>query len=428
MPSRKGARKVVLAYSGGLDTSVVTRWLVERGWEVVCLTVDVGFQGEDSDLERRALAAGASKLILEDARETFAHSFIFPALMAGALYEGRYPLATALARPLIAKVLVDRARAEGAGAVAHGCTGKGNDQVRFDVSVGALAPELRILAPVREWELTTRASEIVYARAHNIPVTVSGEQYYSVDENLWGRSIEAGPLEDPWEEPPEEVWGWTRSAAAAPAEPRDVEVGFVRGRPVSLDGEELDAVSLIRRMHELAGEHGVGRIDLVENRLVGIKSREVYEAPAAVALMEAHRALEELTLSKPQLRLKHRLMQDYADLIYDGLWFTAHHQDLASLTHSMQRHVTGTVRLRLHKGTVQVLGRRSPASLYQLSLATYAEGDVYDQSAAEGFIKIWGLPVRVQAEVQLLKQAGGALEVSGGEAAEPPALPSSETG
>ncbi len=418
MAKKDDNKKVVLAYSGGLDTSVVTRWLVERGWDVICLTVDVGFVDRDPDLEKRALAAGASRLIVVDAKDTFARSFIFPALMAGALYEGTYPLATALARPLIAKLLVDAAREEGAAAVAHGCTGKGNDQVRFDVSTGALAPDLRILAPVREWELTTRASEIVYARAHKIPLTVSEEKQYSTDENLWGRSIEAGSLEDPWIEPQEDVWEWTVSVEDAPDEPGYVEVGFEHGVPVSLDGEQLDPVTLITRMHELAGAQGVGRMDMVENRLVGIKSREVYEAPAAVALMEAHRALESITLSKPQLRLKHRLMQDYADLIYDGLWFTAHHQDLASFTRSMQRHVTGDVRLRMHKGTVTAVGRKSPLSLYQLSLATYDTGDMYDQSAAPGFIKIWGLPVRVQADQQLLRQPGDPLQVSTGETGE----------
>ncbi len=415
MPASKAdKKKVVLAYSGGLDTSVVTRWLVERGWDVICLTVDMGFLEDDAGLEERALAAGASRLIVEDAKELFARSFIFPAMMAGALYEGRYPLATALARPLIAKLLVDAARAEGAGAVAHGCTGKGNDQVRFDVSTAALAPDLQILAPVREWELSTRASEIVYARAHKIPLIVSEEKQYSVDENLWGRSVEAGQLEDPLNEPLEDVWEWTKSIDDAPDKPLYVEIGFERGVPVSLDGEDLDPVTLIMRMHAMAGTHGVGRIDMVENRLVGIKSREVYEAPAAVALMEAHRALESLTLSKQQLRLKHRFMQDYADLIYDGLWFTGHHQDLAAFTRSMQRHVSGSVRLRLHKGTAVAVGRSSPSSLYQLSLATYDEGDIYDQTAAPGFIKIWGLPVRVQADVQLLKQPGGPLLVSTG--------------
>jgi argininosuccinate synthase len=389
--------------------------LVERGWDVICLTVDVGFLDHDPGLEERALTAGASKLVVIDAKDTFARSFIFPALMAGALYEGTYPLATALARPLIAKLLVDTAREEGAAAVAHGCTGKGNDQVRFDVSAAALAPDLRILAPVRDWELTTRQSEIVYARAHKIPLIVSEEKQYSTDENLWGRSVEAGSLEDPWEPPKDDVWEWTTAIEDAPENPEYIDIGFNQGIPISLDGNNLDPVSLILRIHDLAAAHGIGRIDMVENRLVGIKSREVYEAPAAVTLMEAHRALESITLSKPQLRLKHRLMQDYADLIYDGLWFTAHHQDLAAFTRSTQRHVTGTVQVRLHKGSATVVGRKSSASLYQLSLATYDTGDVYDQTAAPGFIKVWGLPFRVQADQQLLRQSGDPIQISTGE-------------
>jgi argininosuccinate synthase len=414
--SDEGAgKKVVLAYSGGLDTSTVTRWLVERGWEVVCLTVDVGFLDADPGLEKRALAAGATRLIIEDAKEMFAHYFVLPALAAGAIYEERYPLATALARPLIAKLLVDVAKAEGAQAVAHGCTGKGNDQVRFDVSVSALAPELTILAPVREWELTTRPAEIAYAKEHGIPIRETTESPYSTDENLWGRSIEAGVLEDPWLEPPGDVYQWTRSVAEAPDEPEFVEVTFEEGVPVAMDGDEMGPVALIERMHELAGRHGVGRIDMVENRLVGIKSREIYEAPAATALREAHLALETLTLSKPQQRLKRRLAQDYADLIYDGLWFTAHHQDLAAYVRSTQRHVSGVVRLRLHKGTVTAVGRRSPRSLYQLSLATYDEGDQFDQGAARGFIELWGLPVRVQAGSQLLQQPGNPLQIAAGE-------------
>ena len=414
--SDEGAgKKVVLAYSGGLDTSTVTRWLVERGWEGVCLTVDVGFLDADPDLEKRALAAGATRLIVEDAKDMFAHYFVLPALAAGAIYEERYPLATALARPLIAKLLVDVAKAEGAQAVAHGCTGKGNDQVRFDVSVAALAPDLTILAPVREWELTTRPAEIAYAKEHGIPIRETTESPYSTDENLWGRSVEAGVLEDPWLEPPGDVYQWTRSVVEAPDKPEFVEVTFEKGIPVALDGDEIGPVALIERMHELAGRHGVGRIDMVENRLVGIKSREIYEAPAATALREAHLALETLTLSKPQQRLKRRLAQDYADLIYDGLWFTAHHQDLAAYVRSTQRHVSGIVRLRLHKGTVTAVGRRSPRSLYQLSLATYDEGDQFDQGAARGFIELWGLPVRVQAGSQLLQQPNNPLHIAAGE-------------
>ena len=414
MATRTQDRRVVLAYSGGLDTSVVTRWLTERGWDVICLTADMGFLEADEDLDTRAKAAGAIAFEMHDLRDDFARSFCFPALMAGALYEGRYPLATALARPLIAKSLVDVARRHGATAVAHGCTGKGNDQVRFDVSVQALAPDLRILAPVREWELTTRESEIVYAQAHDIPITVSVDKQYSTDENLWGRSIEAGPLEDPWVEPPDDVWDWTVSPQDAPDEPEYLEIGFERGRPVSLDGEEIEPVTLITRIHERAAAHGVGRIDMVEDRLVGIKSREVYEAPAATTLRVAHQALETLTLSKSQLRLKHRLMQDYADLIYEGLWFTATHQDLAAFTASMQRHVSGRTRIKLYKGQAIAVGVESDWSLYQYSLATYDEGDVFDQTSAVGFIDIWGLPTRVQAQQQLLKQPGGPLDVSSG--------------
>ena len=398
--------KLILAYSGGLDTSVAVRWLKEeRGYDVVCLTVDVGMQKDRETLHSRALAAGGVAFRWADAQETFVRHFAFPALAAGAVYERQYPLATALGRPLIAKMLVDTARQEGATAVGHGSTGKGNDQVRFDVSVQALAPDLRIVAPVREWGLT-RDEEIAYAQRHNIPVPVTKESPYSVDENLWGRSIECGVLEDPWAEPPEEVFEWTKSVAEAPDKPAYVEIGFERGMPVALDGRELDAVSLVKRLHEVAGGNGVGRVDHLENRLVGIKSREIYEAPAAVTLHKAHEGLEQMTLSKPQVRLKERIAQEYADLIYNGLWFTAHHQDLAAYVQSTQRHVTGTIRVRLHKGSAVVVGRKSPKSLYDFSLATYDKGDVYDQSAAPGFIHIWGLPVRVQARAQMLEEEG----------------------
>jgi len=407
------AEKVVLAYSGGLDTSVAVRWLAaERGYDVVALTVDVGVDRGRDVLEKRARSAGAVDFRWIDAREDFLRYFAFPALAAGALYQGRYPLATALARPLIAKLMVDVARETDAHAVAHGCTGKGNDQVRFDVSVQALAPDLRIVAPLREWEMKTREDEIEYARRHKIPVEVTKKNPYSLDENLWGRSIESGPLEDPWLEPPEDAFGWTNSIANAPDEACYLEVRFERGMPVSLDGKEIDGIALVMRLNELAGEHGVGRIDHLEDRLVGIKSREVYEAPAAVTLLTAHQALEAMTLSKQQLRLKREIAQEYAELIYNGLWFTAHHQDLAHYVQSTQRHVTGTVRVRLHKGQATAVGTQSPRSLYAVSLATYEKGDEYDQSAAEGFIKIWGLPVRVQAQQQLLAQPGDTLRIA----------------
>ena len=394
------AEKIVLAYSGGLDTSVAVHWLKqEGGYDVIALTVDVGMQRQREEVQSRALTAGATKLIWRDAQETFVRHFVFPALAAGALYQGQYPLATALSRPLIARELAEAARAEGATAIGHGCTGKGNDQVRLEVSVQALAPELRIVAPVRDWEMD-REAEIAYAQEHSIPVSVTRESPYSIDENLWGRSIECGVLEDPWQEPPEEVYEWTVAPSEAPDAPAYVEIGFERGLPVSLDGRETDPVSLVLRLNEIAGEQGVGRVDMVEDRLVGIKSREIYEAPAAVTLLAAHEALEALTLSKDQRRLKARIAQEYAELIYNGLWFTAHHQDLAAYVQSTQRQVTGAVRLKLHKGMATIVGRKSPKSLYDYSLATYESSDQFDRSAAPGFIHIWGLPVRVQAQAQ----------------------------
>ncbi len=294
------------------------------------------------------------------------------------------------------------AKAEKATAVGHGCTGKGNDQVRLDVSVQALAPDLQIVAPLREWDMD-RDDEIAYAQRHAIPVSVTKASPYSIDENLWGRSIECGLLEDPWQEPPDDIYAWTRSVAAAPEEPAYAEIGFEQGLPVSVDGQAIDPESLVKTLNELAGEHGVGRVDMVEDRLVGIKSREIYEAPAAVTLMAAHDGLEALTLSKDQIRLKARVAQEYAELIYNGLWFTAHRQDLAAYVQSTQRQVSGVVRMRLHKGSAVVVGRKSLRSIYDFSLATYEKGDAFDHSAAIGFIHIWGLPVRVQARVQTLK-------------------------
>ncbi len=397
------AEKIVLAYSGGLDTSVAIRWLKEdRGYDVIAVTVDVGMDREREDLHSRAMAAGAAKFVWRDAQETFIRNFAFPALAAGARYQGVYPLATALSRPLIAREMAEVARAEGATAVSHGCTGKGNDQVRIDVSVQALAPELKIVAPLREWEMD-RESEIAYAQEHNIPISVTKASPYSIDENLWGRAIECGVLEDPWQEPPADVYAWTKSPAEAPDQPAYVEIGFERGVPVSLDGKGVDGVSLVKRLNELAGQHGVGRVDCVEDRLVGIKSREIYEAPAGVTLLTAHDALEALTLSKDQRRLKVRIAQEYAELVYNGLWFSAHHQDLAAYIQSTQRYVTGAVRVKLHKGVVTAVGRKSPKSLYDFSLATYDKADQFDRTAAVGFINIWGLPVRVQSKAQLLE-------------------------
>jgi len=392
--------KVVLAYSGGLDTSVAIRWLKERyNLDVIAFNVDVGNERDFSAVRQKALDIGAVKALVEDARELFVQHFIFPALQADALYEGQYPLATALARPLMAKLLVDTAIKEGASAVAHGCTGKGNDQVRFDVSVSALAPSLKIIAPAREWGMS-REETINYAQRYGIPVPVTAASPYSIDENLWGRSIECGVLEDPWAESPEEVFTWTRSPGDAPDVPGYVEIGFEQGIPLTIDGQEMDGVGLIQRLNQLAGEHGVGRIDHLENRLVGIKSREIYEAPAATVLLQAHQALEAMTLAKAQLRFKQKVAVEYADLIYNGLWFSSLHQDLAAYVKSSQRYVTGTVRLKLFKGSCQVVGRKSPKSLYSYGLATYDKGDEFDQSASAGFIHIWGLPVRTQAQVQ----------------------------
>jgi argininosuccinate synthase len=397
--------KTVLAYSGGLDTSVAIPWLKEKyNTDVIALTIDVGNEKDFTAVREKALKVGALKALVIDAKEMFIKYFVFPAVQANALYEGQYPLATALSRPLMAKLLVDTALEEGASAVAHGCTGKGNDQVRFDVGVHALAPQLKVIAPAREWGMT-REQTMAYAEKHHVPISVTKKSPYSIDENLWGKSIECGVLEDPWIEPPEDVWVWTKSPAKAPAHPAYIEIGFETGIPVSLDGEELDGVTLVRHLNELAGEHGIGRIDHIENRLVGIKSRELYEAPAASVILQAHQALEAMTLSKDQLRFKQKVAIEIADIIYNGLWFGALNRDLSAYIQSSQRYVTGTVRLKLYKGHAQVVGRKSPKSLYSLSLATYDKGDKFDQSAAVGFIHLWGLPVVTQAQVQLLTDA-----------------------
>ncbi|HEV8536060.1 MAG TPA: argininosuccinate synthase [Candidatus Limnocylindria bacterium] len=393
----------VLAYSGGLDTSVAVAWLREAlGFEVVTCTGDLGATGDLDAVQRKAIASGARKAIVQDAREIFVRYFVWPALQAGALYEERYPLATALGRPLLAKLLVDAARAENARFVAHGCTGKGNDQVRFDLAVGALAPDLTVIAPMRGGMNMTRDEEIDYARKHGIPVEATKKSPYSVDMNLWGRSIEAGILEDPWGAPPRDVFQWTVDPEEAPAKPREVAIAFEEGAPVSVDGAKLDGVDLVQKLNDLAGRYGVGRIDMVEDRLVGIKSREIYEAPAAVLLHQAHRALETLVLTKEALRFKAQVAREYAELVYNGLWFSAHHQDLAAYVRSTQRFVTGEVRIRLDRGTATVTGRRSPHSLYSTSLATYGKGDAFDHKASEGFIRVFGLPLRTQARTQAL--------------------------
>jgi argininosuccinate synthase len=399
--------KVILAYSGGLDTSVMVPWVGEHyGMDVVAFTVDLG-QGEDIEkIRQKALRTGAVDAVAVDARNLFVDCFVFPSLMAGAVYEGKYPLATALGRPLIAKLMVDAAREHKARAVAHGCTGKGNDQVRFDVTFQTLAPDLKIIAPVREWKMS-RNESLAYAAQHNIPVEATKKSPYSIDLNLWGRSCEAGVLEDPWEEPPADAFAWTVDPARAHDEPAYATIDFDHGRPIALGGEKMDGVPLIDRLNQLGGKHGVGRIDHVENRLVGIKSRELYEAPAAVILHEAHRELESLCLTRQAMRFKALVAQEYADLIYNGLWFSAFHQDLFQFVLSSQRFVAGQVRVKLFKGKATVVGRKSEHSLYSKKLATYETGDLFDHEAAKGFIRLWGLGQQTQAQQQLLKGGQG---------------------
>lgn len=389
--------RIVLAYSGGLDTSVAIPWLAEKyNAEVIAVTLEMG-QGRQLDLVReRALATGAVRAHVLDVREEFARDYILPALQAGAIYEDRYPLATALGRPLIAKKLVEIAQMESATAIAHGCTGKGNDQVRIDVSARALDPTIQVIAPARVWGMT-RPDEIEYARIRDIPVPTTKASPYSTDENLWGRSIECGVLEDPWNEPPEEIYALTKSPVEAPDAPAYVEIEFVRGVPTLVNGVGMPLTELIGSLETIAGAHGVGRIDVVENRLVGIKSREIYEAPAATVLHAAHRELEGLVIPKDLQRLKARLAQDYADLVYNGLWFTPTREAIDAFVAHVQPRVTGTVRLKLFKADCRVVGRKSPFALYDQGLATYDEGDKFDHTAAEGFIKIWGLPVETAA-------------------------------
>ncbi|HTZ62093.1 MAG TPA: argininosuccinate synthase [Thermoplasmata archaeon] len=390
---------MVLAYSGGLDTSVSIPWLREKkGADVIALTVNVGQPGDLEKVRAKAEAAGASKAYVIDARAEFADQFIAPALRANALYEGVYPLSTALARPLIGRHLVEIARREGASYIAHGCTGKGNDQVRFDLATTSLAPDLEVIAPAREWRMT-REEEVAYADAHQIPVASGPKSPYSTDENLWGRSVECGVLEDPAVEPPEEVYGWTRSPQDAPEKPTSVTISFDRGVPVSLDGHRTPLHELIVRLNQLAGAAGVGRIDHVESRVVGIKSREVYECPAAMVLIAAHQALEGLTLPRDLLDFKRTVEQRYAQMVYDGFWFSPLRNALDAFVDSTQERVTGEVAMKLYKGSAKVVGRRSPYSIYQHSLATYSSGDRFRPEMSEGFIYVWGLPARTWAAI-----------------------------
>ena len=385
--------RIVLAYSGGLDTSVAVKWLADKyEAEIVTVTVDLGQGKELDDVRERALAVGAVRAHVVDAREEFARHYVLPALQAGAIYESRYPLATALGRPLIAKKLVEVAEMEDAGMIAHGCTGKGNDQVRIDVSARALNPSIKVVAPARVWGLT-RPEEIKYAQQHGIPVPASVENPYSTDSNLWGRSIECGVLEDPWVEPPEDIYTLTKSPVEAPDVPAYVEVEFESGVPTKVNGVNMPFTELINSLETIAGAHGIGRIDMVENRLVGIKSREIYEAPAACVLHAAHRELEALVIPRDLERLKVSLSKTYADLVYDGLWFSVTRESIDAFVGSIQKRVSGIVRVKLFKGDCRVVGRKSPMSLYDSGLATYDEGDQFDHEAAEGFIKIFGLPI-----------------------------------
>jgi len=387
-------KKVVLAYSGGLDTSVIIKWLARRGYDVIAYMADVGQESDFGAYKKRALATGAVKVVVEDLKSEFVSDFVLPSLKANAVYESGYMLATALSRPIIAKGLVKTAHREGADYTAHGCTGKGNDQVRFEVTIGALDSKLQILAPVREWELKTRTDEIEYAKKNNIPIDATKKKPYSIDVNLWGISIESGKLEDPNYEPDEDIYQLTKGINKTNALPVYVEIEFRKGIPVKLNNKAMDGVSLIVKLAGIAGKAGVGRSDMIENRLVGIKSREIYEAPAGWTLLAAHRALESLVLDRETLHYKETVSLKYAELIYYGLWYTPLKEALDAFIDETQKAVSGTVRLKLHKGNCSVVGRKSPYSLYRKELATYEEGDEFDQSLAKGFNAIWGLPYK----------------------------------
>jgi argininosuccinate synthase len=393
------AKKVVLAYSGGVDTSVCIPYLKQE-WgieEVITLAADLGQGDELEPIRAKALDSGASVSLVADAKATFIQNYAFPSIQANALYENRYPLSTALARPLIAKLLVDAAAEYGADAVAHGCTGKGNDQVRFDVSIAALNPNLKVLAPAREWGMS-REQTIAYGEKFGIPSPVKKSSPYSIDRNLLGRSIEAGPLEDPWTEPLEEIYLMTKAIADTPNSPEYVEIGFEQGIPVTLDGVALSPVDLVDRLNQRVGNHGIGRIDMVENRLVGIKSREIYEAPALLVLIHAHRDLESLALTGDVSQYKRGIEETYSKLVYNGLWYSPLKQALDAFIQQTQARVTGSVRVKLFKGSANIVGRKSANSLYTPDLATYGADDQFDHKAAEGFIYVWGLPTRVWSQ------------------------------
>lgn len=393
------ATKVVLAYSGGVDTSVCIPYL-KNEWgveEVITLAADLGQGDELEPIRKKALASGASVSLVVDATENFVKDCAFPAIQANAIYENRYPLSTALARPLIAKLLVDAAEEYGADAIAHGCTGKGNDQVRFDVSIGALNPKIKILAPAREWKMS-REETIAYGEKFGIPSPVKKSSPYSLDRNLLGMAIEAGILEDPWEEPPEDIYLMTKAIADTPNEPEYIEIGFEKGIPVTLNGNAVAPVALIQQLNTIVGNHGVGRIDMVENRLVGIKSREIYETPALLVLIQAHRDLESLTLTADVTHYKRGIEETYSQIIYNGLWYSPLKAALDAFVLQTQERVTGVVRVKLFKGNATIVGRKSENSLYSFDLATYGSDDQFDHKAAEGFIYVWGLPTRVWSQ------------------------------
>ena len=390
-----GKNKIVVAYSGGLDTSVMVKWLKDNyDAEIITFTGNLGQTKELIGLEKKALNSGASKAYIEDLTKEFLEEYVFPALKAGAMYEEAYPMACSLGRPLLAKTLVEVARKEGANMVAHGCTGKGNDQVRFEVAVGALAPDLINIAPLRTWEFKSREEEIDYAKANNIPVAATKDNPYSIDENIWGTAIECGVLEDPMVEPPEDAFQHTVSPENAPDQLEYVIIEFEKGIPVSVNGKEMDSVSLVKELNKIGGRNAVGRIDMIENRLVGIKSREVYEAPAGIILHNAHKELERITLEKSVAHYKTLIAQEYSNLIYNGLWFSPLREAIQAFVDKTQEKVTGMVKLKLYKGNIIVSGRTSPYSLYDPELATYTAADQFDHKASEGFIKIYGLPYK----------------------------------
>ena len=395
-------KKVVLAYSGGLDTSIIIPWLKENyGCEVIAFAADVGQMEELDGLEEKAIATGASKCFIEDLRKPFVEEYIWPTLKAGAVYEGQYLLGTSFARPLIAKRQVEIAEAEGADAVAHGCTGKGNDQVRFELTYKAFNPKLKVLAPWREWDIRSREDAIAYAEAKNIPLTVTKEKIYSNDRNIWHISHEGGDLEDPWNMPQESMFVLSRSPEAAPDEPAIIEIKFEQGIPVALDGQRMDAVSLLIELNKIGGLHAIGRADIVENRLVGMKSRGVYETPGGTLLYTAHRELENLVLDKDTLHFKEMIAPKYAELVYNGAWFTPLREALDAFVQSTQQHLTGTVKMKLYKGNIIIAGRKSPYSLYREELATFGKEDIYDQADAKGFINLFGLPLKVRSLVEM---------------------------